>query len=295
MKIFKSHFWYNKNQRNGIFLLFLIILVLQIGIYYGNQDYETINLDNDEVAILQERIDSLKQEALANAKPKIFPFNPNFISDFKGEQLGLSLEEIDRLHQFRSKGKFINSVKEFQKITLVSDSLLAKISPYFKLPDWVVERNKNKSRNNLSSSSIASITKQTPKTKDLNKATINDLMFVSDISQKLASRIINYRSKIGGFYFEDQLYEVFNITQNQAQNILEKFKILTKPQIIKKNINTIEFKELLKVPYIDYELCKQIFDYRDQVAELQNIKELKNVNGFPLKYYDRIVIYLKAE
>ena len=33
MKIFKSHFWYNKNQRNGIFVLGTIILTFQVLIF----------------------------------------------------------------------------------------------------------------------------------------------------------------------------------------------------------------------------------------------------------------------
>ena len=55
------------------------------------------------------------------------------------------------------------------------------------------------------------------------------------------------------------------------------------------------FKALLKNPYIDYSLCKNIFEYRDEVAELQNISELKNIIDFPLDKYDRIVLYLNVE
>ncbi len=80
-----------------------------------------------------------------------------------------------------------------------------------------------------------------------------------------------------------------------ANKVLDVFKVIEKPIVKKVNINTIEFKELLKNPYIDYELCKKIFNYRDEVAELQNISELKNIKGFPVDKYDRIVLYLLAE
>ena len=63
----------------------------------------------------------------------------------------------------------------------------------------------------------------------------------------------------------------------------------------KENVNTLEFKQLLKNPYVDYKLCKMIFEYRDEVAELQDITELKNIKDFPLELYDRIVLYLLAE
>jgi len=60
-------------------------------------------------------------------------------------------------------------------------------------------------------------------------------------------------------------------------------------------VNTASFKEVLSIPYIDYDLCVKIFDYRDEVAELQSISELKNIKDFPTNKYDRIVLYLRVE
>ena len=51
----------------------------------------------------------------------------------------MSAEEINRLHAYRAKNKWVNSRKEFQRITKVSDSLLKQIAPYFKFPDWVTK------------------------------------------------------------------------------------------------------------------------------------------------------------
>lgn len=51
--------------------------------------------------------------------------------------LGMSLVEIDKLHRFRESDKWVNSKADFKKVTGVSDSLLAEISPYFKFPEWV--------------------------------------------------------------------------------------------------------------------------------------------------------------
>ena len=301
MKIFKSHFWYNKSQRNGVFLLGLIIIILQIFIYVDVfSDDEIINTNNKELLAFQHQIDSLKLVEIENRKPKIYPFNPNYITDYKGEQLGMSLAEIDRLLGFRKTNKFVNSKKEFQKVTKVSDSLLKKISPYFKFPDWVVRRNK---ASNVISSAVEksrynnSYKKKTIKltTTDINKATAEDFKTINGIGPAFSKRIIKYRSKLQGFSFENQLYEVWGLEKEVAEKVLSTFKIVEKPVIKKVNVNTVSFKELLKNPYVDYELCKKIFNYRDEVAELQNISELKNISNFPLDKYDRIVLYLVAE
>ena len=299
MKIFKSHFWYNKNQRNGIFLLCIIIIILQIIIFSKPfSSKESIDVNSPELLAFQQQIDSLKQVEIENRKPKIYPFNPNYITDFKGERLGMSLQEIDRLLSFRKTGKFINSKKEFQKVTKVSDSLLHKIAPYFKFPDWVVKRNQQK---NISKNISTPISKNYQSdnykisTIDINKATQEDFLIIKGVNNVIAERIIKYRSKLQGFYFENQLYEVWGLDKNIADNLLETFTIIEKPIIKKYNINTVNFKELLKNPYIDYELCKKIFDYRDEVAELQSLTKLKNIKGFPLDKYDRIVLYLLAK
>ncbi len=299
MKIFKPHFWYNKRQRNGVFFLLAVIVVLQF--IYAFVDFSSEDEQNtatDELIAFQYQIDSLKQIELENRKPKLFPFNPNYITDFKGYQLGMTTDEIDRLHAYRKQNKFVNSVFEFQQITKVSDSLLAAISPYFKFPDWVVKReNQKKNKTTETSSFEKPIYNKVYKisTNDINKATQQDFETVSGVGEVLAIRIIKYRNKLQGYSLSSQLYEVWGLKKETVNEVLETFKIVDKPIIKKVNVNTATFKEVLKNPYIDYELCKKIFEYRDEVAELQDISELRNIKDFPLDKYDRIVIYLEAK
>ena len=302
MNIFKSHFWYNKSQRNGILLLISFILMLQVFIFFGNfYSNETIDTNTPELVAFQKQIDSFQKIEIENRKPKIYPFNPNYISDYKGMQLGMSLSEIDRLLVFRKKNQFINSKIEFKQITKVSDSLLNKIAPYFKFPDWVVKRNKKLQKvksflpTELGQRYDQNISKEKASIIDINSATILDLQSINGIGDALSERIIKYRTKLQGFSFDYQLYEVWGMDKQVADKVLLVFKILEKPIIKKRNINTIEFKQLLKNPYIDYNLCIKIFNYRDEIAEFQDILDLKNISDFPLDKYDRIVLYLMAE
>ncbi|TDQ23947.1 helix-hairpin-helix domain-containing protein [Tenacibaculum caenipelagi] len=299
MKIFKSHFWYYKRQRNGIFFLIVVIIALQfIYTYVDFSSEEEQNVKTSELIAFQNQIDSLKIIELEKRTPKLYPFNPNYITDFKGYRLGMSVAEIDRLHYFRKQNKYVNSAKEFQSVTKISDSLLAEISPYFKFPDWVNKREKQKKSKEATSNSVEKyiyIKVQKVSTNNINKATRQDFETVSGIGEVLSARIIKYRSKLQGYSHPSQLYEVWGLDKETANEVLQVFKIVEKPIVKKININTAVFKEVLKNPYIDYELCKKIFEYRDEVAELQNISELRNIKDFPLDKYDRIVIYLEAK
>lgn len=294
MKIFKSHFWYNKRQRNGIFFLVLLIVVLQL--VYVSVDFSSnhfIDTNTKELQQFQAKIDSLKKIEIEKRKPRLYPFNPNFITDFKGYQLGMSVEEIDRLHIFRKQKKYVNSVEEFQEITKVNDSLLSKISPYFKFPDWV--HKKSKEFKKATKGKEIEKNEISISTNDINKATQEDFETIQGVGEVISKRILKYRNKLQGFSFENQLYEVWNLDKETIQRILKTFQIIKKPVIKKVNVNIASFKELLKNPYIDYELCKKIFDYRDEVAELQDISELRNIKDFPLDKYNRIILYLEAK
>ena len=295
MKIFKSHFWYTKNQRNGILFLLIIIIFLQLIFHFKNFDsQQLIDFNQPIITSYKKQLDSLKKKSSKKKKFKIYPFNPNYISDYKGYQLGMNVDEIDRLLAHREQKLYVNSSKEFQTITKISDSLLQKISPFFKFPDWVQKKNKNKNNQQRyipnSRINVSEIT-----TEDINKATLKDFTAIEGVDEYISERIIKYRSKLQGFSFKEQLFEVWGLDELMANKILSTFSIKNKPIIKKVNINTASFKEVLSNPYIDYELCIQIFDYKDEVAELQSISEIKNIEGFPIKKYNRIVLYLLAE
>ena len=293
MNSFKSHFWYTNSQRNGILFLVFIVVILQLIFFFVDfSKPETINLNTEEIIKFQKEIDSLKLIEIENSKPKIFPFNPSFLTDHKGYQLGMSTDEIDRLLSHRAQGNYINSTEEFQEITMVSDSLLNAISPYFKFPDWAQNQ---KTRKKIRTKTKNSEEDKNYVQQDLNSATEEDLMVIKGIGPALAQRIIKYRNLLQGYSMNDQLYEVWNLEREVAKRVLERFIVIEKPRITKINVNTATFKEVLSIVYIDYELTKKIFEYRDEVAELQSLEELKQIEGFPIEKFDRIALYLQAK
>ncbi len=118
-------------RRKTIAVFFVLLL---LGLLLYNRSLEQAVSTTEILALdglLQHKIDSLK----ALEQPKtIYPFNPNFISDQRGYFLDLSPQKIDRLHAYRKQGKWINSVREFQKVTGVDSTWLKAYSPFFNFP-----------------------------------------------------------------------------------------------------------------------------------------------------------------
>jgi len=279
----QSHFRFNKQERSGIFFLLLIVVLFQVGYYYVKANPSSLDSDFALNAQEQSRIDSLKIHQLESSK-KVYPFNPNYITDYKGYSLGMSPAELDRLFSFREQGKFVNSAKEFQTVTEVSDSLLNQISPYFKFPEWAGKNQKVKK----TTSHPANETK----IKDLNTATVEELRQVYGIGATLSERIIKFRDRLGGFLVNEQLYDVYGLEPNVVDKALLKFQVVEIPVVAKINVNTANAKELSRLVYINSLLASNIVEYRDKNGLFASLQELSQVDGFPTEKLDRIALYL---
>lgn len=293
MNLFESHFWYNKRQRNGILFLVFILILFQLTLFFVNFSAdENPEIAKEEFVAIQGAIDSLKRINKDGKIERTYPFNPNFLTDFRAYQMGMSEQEIDRLLAFREKGKYVNSALEFQQVTGVGDSLLNIMSPLFKFPEWTQKnRNDQSSKKKLDQTQASS----PEKIEDLNAVTAEELSRINGVSEKLAKRIIAYRNKLQGFYEDDQLFEVYYLDKETGDQILKSFKVIKKPLIQKIDINSASFKEILKTPYIDYKLTQRICNYRDENFQFNNLEELKKIDSFPLEKFDRIALYLSAE
>lgn len=286
--IIKSVLSYSKSQRIGILLFFLIIILTQ-GIYYF-YDFTKVGKPNKEQSTWlanQGIVDSLKLEA-KNYKPTIYPFNPNFITDFKGYKLGMSVGEIDRLLTFRKQNKFVNSAEEFQAVTKVSDSLLNAISPYFKFPDWV--KNKKGSFQSFAK-------KDFPKPDkiivlDINQATKEDLMKVYGIGDKISDRILEQKQKLGAFVSMEQMNDVWGLSPEVIEKLNVSFTIKSIEGSKKININNATVKELSKFPFFRYQLAKDIVVYRTMNGDI-SIEDLSKIKGFPIDKIKIIALYLE--
>ena len=291
MEKIKSHFVFNRSQRNGIlFLIFFISGFLVISYYVDFSEENAMDMDSEEVIAIQRELDSLRTIDIASKKPKIFSFNPNFITDFKGYTLGMSAEKIDRLLVFRKENKWINSVEDFKQVTKVSDSLLNKISPYFKFPDWVT----NPKLKNKYVKKRFKEKKFTQKI-DLNLATQGQLEGVNGIGKAFSKRIIEYRNKLGGFTNDIQLYQVYGLDFQVANSILKEFTVKTPKEIIKMNLNSISASDIATIPSISFDLAKRIWEFRILNEGIKSFSELENIEGLTKRKLQGIQLYLKLE
>jgi len=284
----KSLFYFYKEQRIGILVLFFVIVILQITfcITDFNQPHH-ISLEEKQWISLGK-----KSKAISNSDSspiyKVYPFNPNFISDEKAYRYGMTLEQIKRLRNFRYQGKFANSAKEFQMVTGISDSILHLMAPHFKFPEWVT----NPSSNYIKSKWKEFPKKETLKVLDINLAAKEDLMKVVGIGDAISDRIIKQKELLGGFVSMDQMAEIWGLSPEVIYDLNKYFVIKSNPNIKKININSASIKELGQFYYFRYPISKNIVSYRSMNGDIK-IEDLTNIKGFPLDKIKIIALYLE--
>jgi DNA uptake protein ComE-like DNA-binding protein len=289
-KTISSYFKFQRNQRTAVFFLFGIIIIVQLAYFFVDfSSFSKVSPEKEKWISLQSQIDSMKQDKL-NYVPKIYPFNPNFITDYKGYKLGMSVPEIDRLLAFRKENKYVNSAKEFQAVTKVSDSLLSAISPYFKFPDWVNKKKEFKNYKNYPNTAFAK--KEKTIIIDINQASQEDLIKIYGIGEAISLRILKFKESLGGFVSMEQMKDVWGLSPEVIENLNSHFKVSALPNVKKVDINNASIKELSQFPYFNYQIAKQIVTFRSMNGDIKNIDDLTKIKGLSIDKANIIVLYL---
>lgn len=296
---------FTSGQRKGIISLIVLIIIVQLVWFVIGQNKHSATITSAEAKAWlahQPEIDALK--AKSDSTPhRIYPFNPNFISDYKGYTLGMTPLQIDKLQVFRAKGEWVNSAADFKKVTGVSDSLLAVISPYFKFPDWVTkkyaENNNSGHQANTYNKEFSKKNEYTQKTqpvikqKDINSASQEDLEAVYGIGPAFARKILKRRTDLGAFVSMEQMEEFTEFSPEAIAGLKKTFNIGASPAVTSININTASLQQLSRFPYFNRDIGKAIITQRSMNGKINNFDELIKINDIFLVKSKIITLYLE--
>lgn len=126
---------------------------------------------------------------------------------------------------------------------------------------------------------------------DINTADSVEFVKIRGIGAVLSSRIIKYRSNLGGFNNIEQIKEIYGIDSLKYLQI-EKNITLTSGNLKKININTATAESLYIHPYIDYKIANSIINMRQQHGFFKEISDIKKSYIIKDDLFQRIAPYL---
>lgn len=176
----------------------------------------------------------------------------------------------------------------YVQIDSASEQLIAKQTAYNKTQqgNWPLQSRLNKNQH------PGALTPKQIVVLDINKADSLDLEKLPAIGEKLSSRIVRYRDRLGGFVHMEQLKEVYGLSDSTYQIIFPLLKIAKEFQPKQIDINKAEYSDLRKHPYTNNSFIKLVLAYRKVHGNFSNQVDLQKVAHLDKLVLDKLAPYL---
>ena len=213
-----------------------------------------------------------------NTTSPLFSFDPNSASQEQLQNLGIQKFLAKRIVNYRNKGGHFRIKKDILKIYDFPENLYNRLNPYILLPD------------SLSLHPYSNIPAF-----DINTCDTTALIKLKGIGSILAARIINYRTRLGGFVEASQVKEVYGMDPTVAKEI-ERHLVIKSDFIPRKlNLNSSNVEELSAHPYLTKKEAEVLVYYRNEHGFYKTVDELSNVKIFTTEQLQKLLPYLKVK
>ncbi len=281
-KLFRNiinYFSFSRKERFGFYVLtLLLVLIISAPFIYKNFGRNGYVIKENDVKELDSLIAIMES---ANA-PTFFEFDPNRISKDSLLLLGVTENCANNWVKYRSSGGKFYHPEDLGKIYGLDSALAADLSNYVVIGFIQVEKSlkpfEDKKAQHFEKTTDGFHEENISNTPiNINEARAEDLIVIKGIGKVFSERIIKYRDLLGGFVRLDQLNEVYGLTPEVINRMETLVYVDDQFEPEKVAVNTFEYRDVLRHPYISKEITDQIFKVRNKdksVFTQQNFKEL---------------------
>lgn len=242
-----------------------------------------------------------EMDSLLVAKPRVYTFfDPNHADDETWLQLGLSSRNVQTIRRFQMSGGRFYQPEDLHKIYGLRPELVERIIPYAKIkkpgkPDtWKYRPRIVAVRRYPSPDYGYAYTRKRVPEELVDVALADTAAFIAlpGIGPTLARRIVQFRSKCGGFHSVEQIAEVYGIRDSVFQLIRGRLTI-SKTALKMLMINEITIDSLAVHPYISYSEARAIVQYRAQHGPFKSPEDLLQVAVISKDWLRKVRPYLQ--
>ena len=177
-------------------------------------------------------------ERASRKKAETFEFDPNTVTLEELCRLGFSERQAQVILNYRDKGGRFRSEKDFAKMYVVDSAMFARLEPYIRIPKL-----------------------------DLNAADSEALLSLRGIGPYYASRILDYRRRLGGSFSSlDQLLEIEGFSRERLDGFRTDVELRKAPSGF--NIWEATQAQLEAHPYIGPYAAKGIARFKRTIDTL---------------------------
>ncbi|TAD86546.1 MAG: hypothetical protein EAY75_07975 [Bacteroidetes bacterium] len=318
-QLVKSYFTFTKQERRALLSLFIgiVLLAMAPSVYRFFAVPELQKATPVSISSVQELalLDSGERAPNANAdfgsysapekragsyesrSRERFFFDPNTASADTWQRLGVSNKTAHSIQKYIDKGGRFKRPADLNRIYTLPKNLAQELMPYVQIASVNQPEKPNYKTESAGPGMIAK-SEKAPRPlagiANINTADTNSWIALPGIGSKLASRIVNYRDKLGGFYSINQIAETYGLPDSTFQLIKPRLTLPEGATMRTININTADAKSL-KHPYLSWNQANAIVAYRNQRGQFSSLNDLKKIMVIDEATLERIKPYLALE
>jgi competence protein ComEA len=291
-----DYFAFSRKERIGIYTLLILIVVSMAAPRFFSSP--SLKSELTAEAILLEKAQPAPPEkeftprltygrtTNTRVPATLFPFDPNTLDASGWKKLGLPDRTVRTILNYRNKGGRFRNTADLQKMYGLKQADFERLKQYVQIEAPPPLYNKERPP--------VKYVKAVPAAIDINQADTTAFISLPGIGSKLATRIVNFRNKLGGFYSVEQVGETFGLPDSTFQLI--KPRLQCAPLAVQKiNINTADANTLKQHPYIRWNVANAIVQYRQQHGVFSSREQLQQIVLVTPELYQKIEQYIAVE
>ncbi len=283
-----NHFLhFSKGERIGILALLVLIIIAHLAPLFFNQDNPP-ELSINDLAWLEDTTSNRHvrynlNENKETKKVTLFFFDPNTLDETGWINLGIKPSIVRNIEKYRQKGGRFKSNTDLKKIYGLTEEEVIRLLPFIQI------KGELNTQNEVRSGKGHFLQKRI----NINTADSAAWESLPGIGAKLSVRIINFRTKLGGFYSINQVGETYGLPDSAFQKIKSRLTIDSTDKLRLINLNTADINELKQHPYIRYANAQLIVRFRNQHGLYKNKEDLKKIIGLEPDLIEKAAPYFK--
>lgn len=306
--LWKAFNSFSRKERQGILFLLLLTGICVVMPALWKRCFPPANEVNASDSALLAEVAAFRSVLLRHGKAfrgddssglhiRRFTFDPNTIDTAEWLALGLDKRVIGHIKRYLEKGGRFRTKEDLQKIYGLSAGLYNELQPFIRIGNRPHTRDTSWRNARYKAYGQGKETfrygGKAPEM-DVNTADSAQWESLPGIGPVLASRIVKFRDRLGGFYSISQIGETYGLADSTFNKIQPYLRLGT-VSLKKLDLNLTDEKSLAQHPYIRYKLARLIVLYRSNHGPFSRPEGLLGIPLVDDSIYRKIEHYIKTE
>ena len=301
----ENPFYFSRKERYILAVATVIIVAVVGGRWLWEKSstedtaFYALQTDSAEVdsfmASVAENISS-RPDTSSVFQPQVF--DPNTCDSLTLIRFSLKPWQVRMFLKYRRAGAKFYNREDLMRVYSLHEDDVERMMPYARFP---VDEHKLKAQmlqreRLLRDSAYEARRAQYPEkmkpgeTVPLNLSDTTMLKGIPGVGSYYALKIRQYGERLGGYVSVSQLKEIEGLPEN-----VQKWFKMDKVKVNQMKINKLDFKSLIRHPYLNYEQVKCIFNHRNKYGKLTSLMQLSTEPAFTADDLKRLEPYISFE